>query len=376
MERIQKKLFANVDWWLLAFLVPLLIMSVLTMTSFTEPGISLAHRQVIWLAISLLVMFGLSSLDLHFLRQSNVILISYGVGIILLIGLIFFGSTINGSTSWYAFSFFSFQPSDMVKLLLILILSKYLARRHIEIKAMKHLIITAVYFLVPFLLIFIQPDFGSAAILIAIWLGMILVSGISKKHIAALLVIASVLGIGLWVGVLQDYQKSRIVSFLNPLSDIQGAGYNAYQSTIAVGSGQLWGKGVGYGTQSRLNFLPEYETDFIFASVAEEWGFVGAALVVLLLLAVIVRILILALRMNSNFELLFAVGVAVYFLAHIIINVGMNIGLLPVTGVTLPFLSYGGSHLLIEFTALGILMSFKGSNNRMYTDEAPDLFLR
>ena len=325
---------------------------------------------------SFLVMFFLANINLSFLRQSNMVLGSYIFGLMLLIGLIFFGSTINGSTSWYSFGFFSFQPSDFVKLLLILILAKYLARRHVEIKAMKHVVITAIYFLIPFLLIFVQPDFGSAAILLAIWVGVIFISGISKKHVITLGLIASIIGVGLWFGVLQDYQKARITSFLNPLADIQGAGYNAYQSTIAVGSGQFWGKGVGYGTQSRLSFLPEYETDFIFAAVSEEWGFVGSMLVLVLLMLVIIRILVISSRMNSNFELLFGVGVAIYFFAHIVINIGMNIGLLPVTGVTLPFLSYGGSHLIVEFAALGILMSFKGRTNRIYTDESPEVFLR
>jgi rod shape determining protein RodA len=294
----------------------------------------------------------------------------------MLIGLIFFGSTINGSTSWYSFGAFSFQPSDTLKLIVILILAKYLARRHVEIKAIKHVFITALYVLIPFLLIFIQPDFGSAAILLAIWLGMILVSGISKKHIVILVAVAGIIGAGLWVGVFEDYQKNRIISFLNPLSDTQGTGYNAYQSTIAVGSGQLWGKGVGYGTQSRLHFLPEYETDFIFAAVAEEWGFIGSLIVVFLLLGIIVRILILGSRMNSNFELLFAVGLAVYFLSHAIINIGMNIGLLPVTGVTLPFLSYGGSHLLIEFAGLGILMSFARNTRNVHSETKTEIFLR
>lgn len=369
--------FARIDWWLIAFLIPLLVMSVLTMTSFGgEQDTSLAVRQCIWLVISGTVMVALSSIKLHFLKRSNVLIILYGIGLVLLIGLLFFGSTINGSTSWYSFGAFSFQPSDMVKLLVVLILAKYLARRHIEIKSIKHVFITALYVLIPFLLIFVQPDFGSAAILLAIWLGMILVSGISKKHILILVAVTGIIGAGLWVGVFKEYQKDRIVSFLNPLADTQGAGYNAYQSTIAVGSGQLWGKGVGYGTQSRLHFLPEYETDFIFAAVAEEWGFVGSLIVVILLLGIIIRILILGSRMNSNFELLFAVGLAVYFLAHTIVNVGMNIGLLPVTGVTLPFLSYGGSHLIMEFAGLGILMSFARNTRNVHSETKTELFLR
>ena len=154
----------------------------------------------------------------------------------------------------------------------------------------------------------------------------------------------------------EDYQKQRIVTFIHPLTDIQGAGYNAYQSTIAVGSGQIFGKGVGYGTQSKLRFLPEYETDFIFAAFAEEWGFVGVTILLTLYGVVLSRILQIAIRGASNFETFFGLGVAILFISHIIIHIGMNIGLLPVTGTTIPFMSYGGSHLVTEFAALGILM--------------------
>jgi len=166
------------------------------------------------------------------------------------------------------------------------------------------------------------------------------------------------------------------MNFIHPLSDIRGTGYNAYQSTIAVGSGKLLGKGVGHGTQSRLAFLPEYQTDFIFAAISEEWGFVGSLIVVLLLFFIVARILSYAYSMNSNFERLFALGVAFYFMTHIIINIGMNIGIMPVTGVTLPFVSYGGSHLLVEFLALGMLMGMRGAGRIVYKDQQADAFLQ
>jgi rod shape determining protein RodA len=223
-----------------------------------------------------------SSLDVSFLKQSRIILILYAIGISMLLALIFVGATNKGATSWFNFGGFSFQPSDLMKLALILVLAKYLARRHVEIRAIRHIIITGMYFVIPFLLIFIQPDFGSAIILFGIWFGMILVSGISRKHLLILFISGLALFMIMWTFALRDYQKDRLRTFIDPLSDIQGAGYNAYQSTIAVGSGQLMGKGVGYGTQSRLNFLPEYETDFIYAAVAEEWGFIGSVIVLLL----------------------------------------------------------------------------------------------
>jgi rod shape determining protein RodA len=179
----------------------------------------------------------------------------------------------------------------------------------------------------------------------------------------------------LWGFVFKDYQKDRIMTFLNPLADVRGAGYNAYQSMIAVGSGQLIGKGVGFGTQSRLNFLPEYETDFIFASFSEEWGFIGSLIVLLCYGIILWRITRLAINGQTNFEILYAVGLGVYFVTHIIINIGMNIGILPVTGITLPFMSYGGSHLVAESIGLGILFSLYRHHKTVHRDDMNYEFL-
>lgn len=368
--------FKKIDWWIVVSLLPLFGLSLATMSSFSDEGGSFVLRQMLWIVISMVVFFMVASIDLSFLKQSRTLFILYAIGVALLCALLFVGATNKGATSWFDLGGLSFQPSDLVKLMLILVLAKYLARRHIEIRAMKHLLITGVYFLVPFILIFLQPDFGSAIILFFIWFGMILVAGISKKHLLILFTVGFALFSVMWVFVFKEYQKDRIRTFIDPLSDIQGTGYNAYQSMIAVGSGELVGKGVGYGTQSRLNFLPEYETDFIFAAVSEEWGFVGSSIILILFVIIIIRILMMGSRMNSNFEMLFAIGLAVYFMSHILINIGMNIGVMPVTGVTLPFMSYGGSHLIVECAALGILMSFSRSARSVYKDDSPDVFLR
>ena len=206
-------------------------------------------------------------------------------------------------------------------------------------------------------LVFIQPDFGSAVILFFVWFGMVLVAGIKPKHLAVVFLLGAIAFGGMWQFAFQDYQKARISTFLDPLSDIQGSGYNAYQSTVAVGSGQFIGKGIGYGTQSKLQYLPEYETDFIFAAFAEEWGLLGVIVLFLLFGVVIGRLLLHAVRAASNFERLVATGVAVLFVSHFFVHIGMNIGLLPVTGTTVPFLSYGGTHLVTEFLGIGIVMA-------------------
>ena len=188
---------------------------------------------------------------------------------------------------------------------------------------------------------------------------MVLVSGISSRHLGILFITAAIVVVGVWHYGLRQYQKDRILTFIHPLADIRGTGYNAYQSTIAVGSGELTGKGIGYGTQSKLQFLPEFQTDFIFAAYAEEWGFVGVALLFGLFGILFVRMLSIAAHGSDNFDSLLAVGVVLYFLSQFIVHVGMNMGLLPITGTTLPLMSYGGSHLVTEYAALGLLMSLR-----------------
>jgi len=193
-----------------------------------------------------------------------------------------------------------------------------------------------------------------------------MVSGISRKHVIALLILITISFIFLWSFIFQDYQKQRILTLINPLEDVRGSGYNALQSVIAVGSGQWLGKGVGFGTQSRLRFLPEYQTDFIFAAFAEEWGFIGVLIIIFLFGLVVWRIIRNSMIGASNFEILFGCGLAVWFISHFTINVGMNVGLLPITGTTLPFLSYGGSHLLTEFAGLGVLMGMRKYGSLLY----------
>ncbi|NCS99585.1 rod shape-determining protein RodA [Candidatus Parcubacteria bacterium] len=360
--------FKHIDWVLVLFLLPILGAGLVTMASFGVEG-SVFWRQLIWIGVSFTMFLGISFFDVSVFKKTNALVALYGFFVLLLIALFFFGSTIKGAQSWFNFGFFSFQPSDLVKVVLILILAKYFSRRHVEIANIKHVIISGLYAFIPFFLVFLQPDFGTAMIILLIWFGMILVSGISKKHLFVVIGGGIVIFFLLWTFVFATYQKARISSFLDPLSDIQGTGYNAYQSTIAVGSGQFFGKGVGYGTQSRLQFLPEYETDFIFAAFSEEWGFVGSMIILLCYMLVIWRILGSARRGSSNFETLFGVGVAVMFFSHIAINVGMNIGLMPVTGITLPFMSQGGSHLLAEFAALGILMSMRKDSRAIHRDD-------
>jgi len=364
----------NVDWVLFGALLPIMGAGLVTMNSFS-PDNHFFDRQLIWVILGLSVILGFSFADFRFLRRTDVLVALFGVGTFLLVALFFVGTTVHGSKSWFSFGGISFQPSDTMKIILILLLAKYFSRRHIEIANVKHILISGVYAFVPFLLILLEPDLGSAMVLFAIWLGMIIVSGISKKHLLIVFAIGVASFALLWTFAFEPYQKQRIITFLNPLTDIRGSGYNAYQSTIAVGSGELFGKGVGYGTQSRLKFLPEYQTDFIFAAFAEEWGLVGVLMLFVLYGIVLWRILANALVGASNFEMLYGMGLAIYLMVHFTVNIGMNIGLLPVTGLTAPFMSYGGSHLLAECIGIGILMGMRKYSRAAHRDALRNEFV-
>lgn len=351
-----RRFYKEIDWSIIVATIPLILGSLATMTSFGASS-SLFSKQLLWLCVGVILMISIAFIDVRFLRDSRYVVLAYLCSTALLVLVLFFGKTVKGAKSWFGFDGFSFQPTDFVKLLVIIVLAKYFSRRHIAITQFRHLIISSIYALVPIGLILLQPDFGSAMVVALLWLGMALVSGISKKHILLVLGIAVLAFSISWAFLFEPYQKARIISFINPTSDITGSGYNAYQSVIAVGSGGALGKGLGYGTQSRLNFLPEHQTDFIFAAFSEEWGFFGSLLVLCCFCFILWRLKVHAQRGASNFETLFCVGYMLLLFGHIVVNIGMNIGIMPVTGIPLPFMSYGGSHLLGEFIGLGIVLS-------------------
>lgn len=316
-------------------------------------------RQLLWIGLAVVALLAATIPDYRFVKHGNTVFILYVLIVAALVLVLFVGEVTLGAQSRFDLGFFSLQPADPAKLVLIVVLAKYFAKRHEMIGDIRHIIVSGLYAALVFGLVLIQPDFGSAIILGAIWLGMVLVSGIKIRHLLTVGVLGAVAFGVMWQFVFLDYQKERILTFLDPLADIQGAGYNAYQSMVAIGSGELLGRGIGYGTQSKLLFLPEYETDFIFAAFAEEWGLVGVILLFVLFAVVIGRLLYVANELDGNFEKLFTCGVALFFMAHFFVHIGMNIGLLPVTGTTVPFLSYGGSHLLTEFIALGMVMGMR-----------------
>ncbi len=368
-----RSFFQHIDWVLFLATLPIVGGGILTMNAFTGANY-FAIRQIIWLLVSIIVFFTASKIDWRFAKRPRVLVFLYVILNVVLLSL-FAVSKVKGAKSWFSVGLFAIEPAELMKLLLIVMLAKYFHRRHIEIANIKHILISGLYAAIPFVLVLAQPDFGAAMIIGIIWFSMTMVSGISKRHFFTLLSTGALAFLVLWLFIFKPYQKNRILNFVDPLRDVRGSGYNAFQSQIAVGSGQLLGKGVGFGTQSRLKFLPEYQTDFIFAAFAEEWGFIGVMLLLLCYGIIAWRIVANAFVVGTNFETLFCAGYGIFIMAHFAINAGMNVGLLPITGITLPFMSYGGTHLIVEYFGLGMLMSMRRYARATHRDNMQNEFL-
>ncbi|MDP3758282.1 MAG: rod shape-determining protein RodA [Candidatus Daviesbacteria bacterium] len=315
----------------------------------------LAIQQSVFTAIGLIFFFLVSQIELQSLK--NLIKPLYFLILIMLVVVLIFGIETRGSLRWIPLGIFNIQASEFAKPILIFFLAKFWSERA---ASWQNILKSLLYSSPLILLIFKQPDLGSVLTIISIWLGMLLAAQVSVKKLFILaLIFTLIVPIG-W-SFLHDYQKERITSFLTPGSDPLGKGYNLIQSTIAVGSGEFLGRGLGRGTQSRLQFLPEFRTDFIFASIAEEMGFVGSVLILSLYLFLLAYFLRVAQRANNSFNLLVIIGVLSMFLFQVVVNIGMNVGLLPITGITLPLISYGGSSLIATFLSLGMVASCAGN---------------
>lgn len=317
-------------------------------------------RQIIWVCVGLTLLVGSSFVDFRIFRtQSVVVFLFYITAVALLAIVLALSLRIRGVESWLSLGFVSIQPVELSKLALIVLLAKFFSKRHIEIYRVQHLTVSGAYLAVPLLLVLAQPDLGSALVLMAIWLAIVVFSGLKLQHLAVLVLMASIVSVGMWMWVLKPYQKARITTFLDPYKDAKGAGYQSIQSMIAVGSGRLWGKGLGYGSQSHLNFLPEAEADFVFAAFAEEWGFIGSLLIFGLLSVMLWRIVYIGSQSSDNFSRLYTLGFAAYIFTQSFIHIGANMGVLPITGITLPFASYGGSSLVALMVGMGLLQNIK-----------------
>lgn len=357
---MKLSIYKRYDWGVLGAVLVLMAFGILAIYSVdlsrSTGGFWNFQKQTMFACLGVLVMLVAPLFNWRLIQyQSRWI---YLVSLALLVGVLFFGSTINGARGWFNLGGISFQPVELAKIALIIALAKYFSNQGyipdwgITIKGFVLLLV----YMIP---VVMQPDMGGASILAAIWLGTLLLMKLPKRIIITLGISAlAVAAIG-WSFVLKDYQKDRLLTFLDPGRDPRGRGYNITQSIVAVGAGGAFGRGLGGGSQSQLHFLPEAHTDFIFAVVSEELGFIAGTIIIGCYVFLIYRLTRIAHGLRDNFSLFFIAGTQILIGTQAIINIGMNIGVLPVTGLPLPLVSYGGSSLLSICLLLGIIQSIK-----------------
>jgi len=367
MFRIDRRLIQNFDWLTLSIVILISTIGILTIFSATRQpsaGESVQAtfyiKQMVWLVISLLALILFISFD--YIWLGRIALPLYVTGLILLLIVLIAGRTGMGAQRWLSLGPLSFQPSEFFKLMFIVMLSSYYSfiRESLGISGLMRVFLLVV--LVPFILLFKQPDLGTAIVVLLIFISVSLAKGLHRKVIIIIVVVGMIslpfLGNIMWTG-LKDYQKNRIIAFIDPEVDPSGIGYHINQSKIAIGSGEFLGKGYLEGTQGPFRFLPEKHTDFIFAVFAEEWGFLGSVFLLSLYLLLILRGLDTASKAKDDFGRLLALGITFMFSIYFFVNVGMTLGIMPVVGIPLPFMSYGGTALLSNYISIGVLINIR-----------------
>ncbi|QQG43418.1 MAG: rod shape-determining protein RodA [Candidatus Daviesbacteria bacterium] len=322
-------------------------------------SLTLASQQLFATALGFIIFLLLSHSDYRAL--THIIYPTYLITLLLLIVVFVVGIETRGSVRWIPLGFFNIQPSELAKPVLILLLADFWSK---HLPNWKNISLSVGIILPALFLIFKQPDLGTTLTITAIFLGMLLITRISFKKVVLLGFLFTITMPLIWLN-LQDYQKQRVFNFLSPNSDPLGTGYNIIQSTIAVGSGQVFGRGLGSGTQSRLQFLPEFRTDFIFAAISEELGLVGALVILSLYGYLIFYLLKVSKETGNSFGYLIIYGVVTMILFQVFVNIGMNVGILPITGITLPLVSYGGSSLLATLICLGLSASVANMSRKL-----------
>jgi len=356
---IDRRLIKHFDWVLLTLLLILGVFGLVTIYSAVMAGIIqqkvIFWKQVIWYGFGLLS--ALIVFSFHYRLLDRWAYWIYGVCNALLVSVLIFGRTIAGSQRWLILGPVSLQPSELVKIAVIIVLAHWYSKStNPQGLSLKELLVPAVLLLIPFILVSIQPDLGTAMVIALIAASITLYKKIEKKTLV-LIVICITVAIPMVWSALKPYQQQRILTFLDPERDSLGAGYHIIQSKIAIGSGMITGKGYLEGTQNALSFLPEQHTDFIFSVLAEEWGLAGASLLLLFFLFLIIWGLNIAHNCRSPFGMILAVGVTAMIFWQVVINIGMVMGLMPVVGMPLPFISYGGSSMLTNMIGIGLLMN-------------------
>ncbi len=355
MNRLSR-FVKNFDWLLFGASVLLIGFSaaIIFSTTFSIAGGSEALQQLLFALIGLACLWVVARIDYRMFRGFSGVLYLLTVG--LLVATKFLGSTRLGAQRWIAIGSFQFQPSELAKVFMVIVMAKFFADHVDQMNRPKTIIKSIIYIGIPIGLVAWQPDLGTALTFAIIWASMMAVSNIKKIYLGLMAAAAAVLAIPGYE-LLHDYQKQRILTFLNPAADPMGSGWNVNQAMIAIGSGQFWGRGLGHGPQSQLNFVPFKHTDFVFAALAEEMGFVGAAAVIGLFAVLLYRALKIAQLARDYFGMFLATGIFAILFFHIFINIGMNLGIMPVTGIPLPLLSSGGTSVVVTLLSIGILES-------------------
>jgi rod shape determining protein RodA len=359
MLRIDRRLVTHFDWPLLACTVLVIACGWTTVLSATHENgrlvSALALRQAMWAGAGLVCMLAALSFDYRWLERYG--WIPYLVGLLLLVIVAVIGTSGGGARRWIALGPFSLQPSEFAKLGLVIALARVLHRQAGDAPLTARALLLPLLLLLPVSgLILRQPDLGTAMVIVMTAGLLLLIAGLRLRWVLAVAAVVGPVVPYLWHH-LKPYQQRRLLTFIDPQADPLGSGYHIIQSKIAIGSGLIHGKGFLRGTQNHLNFLPEQHTDFIFAVFAEEWGFIGACLLLALYTVLLLRCLVVAMRARDSFGVLLAFGLTASIFCQVFVNMGMAMGILPVVGVTLPFFSYGGSSMLVCMLAIGLLMN-------------------
>lgn len=363
---MKKKLLKNMDWGILICTILLIVIGMVALYSSTQSSeFEELKKQIMWLVISIPVVILIISLDYEMI--ANISQIGYGIILILLV-LVLFTTPVNGATSWFDIGPFSFQPAEFAKIFVILLLAKGIVKVQKQdkndISKPLKLFLVLLIVAVPVLLIIKQPDYGTALAFLVSTVFMLFVSGINKKYIIGAVLAVVVTVPLLYFFILPEHAKTRIDVFLNPNLDPRGAGYNVIQSKLAIGAGQVFGMGVTKGNQTQLGFLYPKTTDFIFSVIGEEMGFIISAGVIVLYVVLITKAIYVAKTAKDDLGSYIAMGIAGIFMFHMVENIGMTMGLLPITGVPLPFVSYGGSSLLTNFVLVGLLLNISARRKK------------
>lgn len=370
--KIDRRLLANFDTLLFCLALIITLLGIMTIYSATRPlpgGVQPDYyiKQIYWLILSMAAMVAVITIDYNWLSRISSWLL--GISVFLLLMVLALGRVGMGAKRWITLGPINFQPSELYKLVLVIVLAKYLSKSKALLDHRGVFYTFLAFVMIPLLLILKQPDLGTAVVVLAIFASMLLTRGVGRKLItlAVLISFISVPFVGsiVWDG-LKDYQQKRIIAFVNPDVDPEGVSYHVQQSKVAVGSGGLFGKGYLKGTQGPFRFLPEKHTDFVFAVYAEEWGFFGSLMLLLLYGGIIIRAISIAQNAKDRFGRFLALGLTYMYMIYCFVNIGMTLGLAPVVGIPLPFMSYGGTALMSNFVAIGLLINIRARRFELF----------